>query len=61
LVPAFDGGDDLVGVGGPGEGFGLLVVLSQDVDRSVQLAQFHMDCLPYNRGSMKIIEARESA
>jgi hypothetical protein len=23
LVPAFDGGDDFVGIGGPNEGFGL--------------------------------------
>jgi hypothetical protein len=30
LVPAFDGGDDLVGIGGPGEGLGLLVVLSKE-------------------------------
>jgi len=25
LVPAFDGGDDLVWIGGPGEGFGVFV------------------------------------
>ena len=30
MVPAFDGGDDLVGIGGPGEGLGLLVVLSKE-------------------------------
>jgi hypothetical protein len=30
LVPAFDGGNDLVGVGGPGEGFGFLVVLGEE-------------------------------
>ena len=29
-MPAFDGGDDLVGIGGPGEGLGLLVVLSKE-------------------------------
>ena len=30
LVPALDGGDDLVGIGGPGEGLGLLVVLGDE-------------------------------
>lgn len=30
LVPTFDGCDDLVGIGGPGEGLGLLVVLDEE-------------------------------
>jgi hypothetical protein len=47
LVPAFDGGDDFVGVGGPREGFGLLVVLLEEavdcrleVDDGVEDASF---------------------
>jgi len=30
LVPALDGGDDFVGIGGPGEGLWLLVVLGEE-------------------------------
>jgi hypothetical protein len=30
LVPAIDGGDDFFGIGGPFEGFGLLVVFRQE-------------------------------
>ncbi|MEY9101127.1 hypothetical protein ABIA24_004100 [Sinorhizobium fredii] len=30
MVPPFDGSDDFVGIGGPGEGLGLLVVLCKE-------------------------------
>jgi hypothetical protein len=30
LVPAFDGSDDFVGIGGPGEGLGFLVMLGKE-------------------------------
>ena len=37
-MPASDGGDDLVGVLGPDEGFGLLIVLVEEpVDRRLQV------------------------
>src|SRR6516225_340461 len=38
LMPAPDGGDDFVGIGGPGEGFGLLVGFPQKaVNSGLQL------------------------
>jgi hypothetical protein len=38
LEPTFDGGDDFVGVGGPGERFGLLVVFCEvAVDGSLEV------------------------
>lgn len=47
MVPALDGGDDFVGIGGPGEGLGLLVVLGEEavdggleVDDGVEDAAF---------------------
>lgn len=30
FVPTLDGGDDLVGIGGPGEGLGLLILLGEE-------------------------------
>ena len=37
-MPALDGGDDLVGIGGPGEGLWLLVVLGEEtVDGSLEI------------------------
>jgi len=40
LVPASDGGDDLIGVGGPYEGFGVVVGLGEEtVDRCLQIDQ----------------------
>lgn len=37
-MPAFDGGDDFVGVGGPCEGFGLLIVFGKEaIDGDVSL------------------------
>jgi hypothetical protein len=34
-VPAFDGGDDFIGVGGPDEGLGIMIGLFDEaVDRS---------------------------
>jgi hypothetical protein len=38
LVPALDGSDDFVWIGGPGKGPGLLIVLFEDaVDRGLQV------------------------
>ena len=38
MVPAPDGGDDFVGIGGPGEGLRLLIVLFEEaVDRGLQV------------------------
>jgi hypothetical protein len=38
LVPTFDGGDDFVGIGGPGEWFGSLVMLGNvAVDGGLQV------------------------
>ena len=39
LVPTAYGGDDFVGVGGPGDGFGLLVVIVDEaIDGGLQVA-----------------------
>jgi hypothetical protein len=38
LVPASDGGDDLIGIGGPDEGFGVIVRLSKEAfDRALEI------------------------
>lgn len=38
-MPALDGGDDFVGIGGPGEGLWLLVVLGEEaVDGGLEVA-----------------------
>jgi hypothetical protein len=38
LVPASDGGDDLIGIGGPDEGFGVIVRLSNEAfDRALEI------------------------
>jgi hypothetical protein len=38
LAPTPDGGDDFVGIGGPGEGLGLLIVLIEEaIDRGLQV------------------------
>jgi hypothetical protein len=52
LVPAFDGGDDLVGIGGPGEGLGLLVVLSKEaVDGGLEVIAIPDQCCTRERES----------
>ncbi len=38
MVPSFDGGDDLVWIGGPGEGLGVLVCFGDEaIDGSVEV------------------------
>jgi hypothetical protein len=45
LVPAFNGGDDFVGIGGPGEGLWLVVVLNEEtVDGGLKEAAMKRIC-----------------
>jgi hypothetical protein len=38
MIPTSDSGDDFIGIGGPGEGFGLRIVLFEKaVDRGLQI------------------------
>ena len=40
MVPAFDGRDDLVGIGGPDEGFGIGIALCEEaIDRGLEIDQ----------------------
>ena len=65
MVRAFDGGDDFVGVGGPREGFGLLVVLLEEavdcrleVDDGVEDASFEATLRQFCEEALDGIEPR---
>ena len=65
MVPALDGGDDLVGVGGPGEGLWLLVVLGEEavdggleVDDGVEDAAFQPPLRQLGEEALDRVEPR---
>ena len=46
MVPASDSGDDLVGIGGPDEGFGIVIGLGEEAfDGSVEIEERSEDAL----------------
>lgn len=64
-MPALDGGDDFVGVGGPGEGRGLLLVFGEEavdgglkVDDGVEDAAFQAPLRELGEESLHRVEPR---
>lgn len=48
-MPAFDGSDDLVGIGGPSEGLGLVVLCTEAVDCCLEVDDGVEDTAPERR------------